>query len=393
MRAELEAGRSSKIITSSALFAANPAFGRAVACQHLKARARSTHSKRITAMSGVSGYLTIMAAYTPGGKAAYPADAAAIAFWLSYICGDGVTVDTAEAYLAAVRAAHLEDSLEWLPREFERKFVKDHMTALRNIHGAPKPRERQLVNPLALHLFCARLPSSSHKWRLFKLAAHIMSYRGRRGGECFTVSTEFPKKHLRAKNLIEQNVPPGHRLFLDDTKNHKGEDYSVFYPRLGDSTDLAPLLADYRGMSPVPLRDDDFLLLKEDGKPLDAATFYRWTAEAFNLVGLTLQPNAKIGASSFRAGVATEAARIDFKTERIQQLGDWKAKESIDAYVSLNDFDVVDSVTRLANEARLNAAAITELGLRTQKGAAMAARLIPARASAPARRARPTRTV
>jgi hypothetical protein len=147
-------------------------------------------------------------------------------------------------------------------------------------------------------------------------------------------------------------------------------------------TDIATLLRDYEenSTSVASRNPSDFLLfnnfVQEGGKALNAKTFYKWTKEAFNLVGLKV--TAKIGASSYRAGAATEAARIGFNTARIQQLGDWLSEDSIKHYATLNDHDIRTSVQRLASASIESLKHIEAAGLDTASGAYTAASLVPA---------------
>lgn len=369
----------------------NPEFGEAVLADHAAARSDGTYGRRETAVTGISGYRTIMDAYSPDG-AAWPAGPVDLCFWLSYICRKpNMQVETAASYVSAVKKAHLtsDPPLPWLPNEYERDLVADHLDAMYHLHGRAPVKEKQQVNPLAVRMFCKHLPST-HKWRLFKFVAHIMSYRGRRGGECLTTSLNFPNKHVLASHLTTQEQPPGHRLALFDVKNYKDQtDYSAFYPALpGDITDLQVLMADYISNSPIKILPESFLFMQDDGTPLDAPTFYRWTTEAFGIVGLRLRPGLKIGASSYRAGVATESARIGFNTSRIQQIGDWKAAASVDFYAQLNDFDVADSVQQLATASATSLRRIEAIGIESAEGAAAAARLVPAFAAVRSHRRR-----
>jgi hypothetical protein len=47
------------------------------------------------------------------------------------------------------------------------------------------------------------IKNTSHKWRLFKFAAAILSYRGRRGGECLWVSTKHSNEKVPPRQELE----------------------------------------------------------------------------------------------------------------------------------------------------------------------------------------------
>jgi hypothetical protein len=184
---------------------------------------------------------------------------------------------------------------------------------------------------------------------LFKFACHLLVFRARRGGECLVVRDDAPLKHVRGTSFERVQDPDGFNLHMKDVKNHKGEqDYKAFYPILADDPDnLLKLFDDYRTRSPVALTADGFLLINSDGSPLDASTMYAWTKEAFALIGLDIGDKT-IGASSFRAGAATESARLGFAIPQLMQVGDWKSEASLRHYIQPAPVNVVESVARLA---------------------------------------------
>jgi hypothetical protein len=320
-----------------------------------------------------------MRAYAPGGDPAWPARAVDLAFWLVYIA-DHVKVETAQQYLGAVKMQHFNEGLQWPDKPFELALINRVIDGLYDKHGKSIMTPKQQVNPLALRMFCKYIDSRSHKWRLFKLVAAIMCYRGRRGGECLVVCQTKSAKHLLRRNFARNEEDNGFRLKLYDVKNYKYRlDYDVLYPDLpGDVTNIATLLRDYEDnfTSAASRNPSDFLFVLKSGKALNAKTFYKWTKEAFDLVGLKV--TAKIGASSYRAGAATEAARIGFNTARIQQLGDWLSEDSIKHYATLNDHDIRTSVQRLAGASLESLNHIEAAGLNTASGAYKAASLVPA---------------
>jgi hypothetical protein len=343
----------SPLIAADILSLSNPDFAVAVQQVYRAGRSDATDSKYVTALQGLSGYFPVMAMYTPGGKAPWPATPVSIVFWLVYITND-VLVDTAVGYLSALKRAHERTATPYLPSAHGKALVQRCIDGLYEKKGKSAPKKQQQVNPLALRMFVELIKTTSHKWRLFKFAAAILSYRGRRGGECLWVSTKQMKKWLLAKNWRRRPLDAaiqGYDMHIFAAKNYRVEELVVLYPDLpGDTTDPHTLFLDYKTKSPVKIRDDGFLLIKEDGKPLDSVTFYKWVEEAFMLVGL--KATGKIGSSSFRGGVATSGARLMLGTERIQQIGDWLSPDSIPHYANLGEEDVVESVALLAEASK-----------------------------------------
>jgi hypothetical protein len=327
---------------------AHPELAEQVQNNWVRGKAKSTRGKHRTAVTGVNGYRTIMDVLHPSGSAPWPADGQSICFWLEYATRF-VNVETASDYIGGLKRAHEADGVDYLQSAPERALVARTLEGLYDKYGHAPSKVKQEVTPVALRLFCTELDTTEPKWRLFTFTAALMSYRSRRGGEVLTVSAEFLEKHLRCSNVRRTQVPDGLHVRLYDSKNYKGRlDYDVFYPCLpGDPTCPVKLWELYVAGSANRFQPEDFLLRQEDGKPLDAKTFYGWTAEAFALLGLILG-DVKIGASSYRVGTTTTAGRIGLSAPRIQQLGDWKSVTSFDPYMQLNDHDAAESVRQLA---------------------------------------------
>jgi hypothetical protein len=298
-----------------------------------------------TALNGKSGWVTFCQRES---LCPFPASRDHLLLWLDSICPTPVAPNSAGRYLKAVKAAHLDRSIQWLNEADIR-----HLNLFLRGVAIKFPREARkpitIVHPLDVIQFHQNpdLSLESHDGRVFHSASSFLSLRARRGGEVFP-RHDRDRRLLRWRHFVPSERPLGCYFHVLLKTNHT-QRTRIFYPAIEDCP-ACPLRLFSLLKDKSPFRTDpDDPIFVIGGFPLKRSWMLNRTRES--LIAIGLPPQHPMSSKSWRAGTATASVRAGLNAGASKQLGIWASSVYL-VYAHLNERDVSASLNVILGRTR-----------------------------------------